>query len=116
MQFYPWKPREIRLQIHFLSLLLLKCKPAFLQDCIKSVQTRGIVKTVVFTRGVFNKIGDFIKCTPWFSGGIPREQALLRKSKTLGKSPDKWIFLSLAFYNAPRLHTVDFIFLEYSML
>ena len=38
------------------------------------------------------------------SCGIPREQALLRKSKTSRKSPEKWTFLSLAFYNAPRKH------------
>ena len=39
--------------------------------------------------------------------GIPREWALLRKSKTPRKLPDKWTFLSLAFYNAPSLHTVN---------
>ena len=30
-----------------------------------------------------------------------------RKSKTPRKSPEKWTFLSLAFYNAPSLHTVE---------
>ena len=55
---------------------------------------------------MFVKIGDFTKFKG-FSCGIPREQAILRKSKTPRKSPDKWTFLSLAFYNAPSLHTVD---------
>ena len=31
----------------------------------------------------------------------------LRKSKTTRKPPEKWVFLSLAFYNAPSLDTVD---------
>ena len=52
------------------------------------------------------KIGDFIKFEG-FSCGICREQAILRKSKTPRNSPEKWTFLSLAFYNAPSLHTVD---------
>ena len=52
---------------------------------LSSVRTRGIV----------------------LSCGIFREQALLRKSKTSRKSPQKWTFLSLAFYNAPSLHTVE---------
>ena len=54
---------------------------------------------------VFVKIRDFIKIQR-FSCGIPREQAILRKSKTPRKSPEKWTFLSLAFYNAPSLDTV----------
>ena len=29
------------------------------------------------------------------------KQAILRKSKTPRKSPEKWTFLSLSFYNAP---------------
>ena len=32
---------------------------------------------------------------------------ILRKSKAPRKSPEKWTFLSLAFYNAPSLHTVN---------
>ena len=36
-----------------------------------------------------------------------REQALLRKSKTPRKLLEKWTLLSLAFYNAPSLHTVE---------
>ena len=32
---------------------------------------------------------------------------MLRKSKAPRKSPEKWTFLSLAFYNAPSLHTVE---------
>ena len=43
---------------------------------------------------------------------LSREQALLRKSKTLRKSPEKWTFLSLAFYNAPGLRTVEIIFVQ----
>ena len=35
-----------------------------------------------------------------FSSGIPREEALLRKSQILRKSPEKWTFLSLAFYDS----------------
>ena len=37
---------------------------------------------------------------------VPREQAILRKSTIPTKSPEKRIFPSLAFYNAPSLHTV----------
>ena len=55
---------------------------------------------------MFVKIGDFVKFKGFLSG-IPREQAILRKSKAPRKSPEKWIFLSLAFYNAPSLHTVN---------
>ena len=68
------------------------------------MQTRGIVKTSGFTRGVV-KIGDFIK----FEGLLLEflgEKALLKKSKKPRKSPEKRTFLSLAFYNAPSLHTV----------
>ena len=39
---------------------------------------------------------------------MSKEQALLRKSKAPRKLPEKWTFLSLAFYNAPSLHTVGF--------
>ena len=59
-------------------------------------------------QGVFVNIGDFIELKG-FSCGIPREQALLRKSKPPRKSPAKWTFLSLTFYNAPSLHTVEII-------
>ena len=72
------------------------------------MHTRGLVKTSGFTRGVCVKIGDFIKFKG-FSCGIPREQAILRKSKAPRKSPEKWTFLSLAFYNAPSLDTVEFL-------
>ena len=57
---------------------------------------------------MFVKIGDFIKFKG-FSCGIPREQAILRQSKTPRKSQEKWTFMSLAFYNAPSLHTVDIL-------
>ena len=39
--------------------------------------------------------------------GILREQVPLRKSRTPRKSPERQTFLSLAFYNAPGLHTVS---------
>ena len=42
-----------------------------------------------------------------FSCGAPREQAILRKSKPPRRSPEKWTFLSLAFYNAPSLDPVE---------
>ena len=63
---------------------------------------------------MFVKIADFIK----FKGfnGISREQALLRKSKAPRKSPEKWTLLSLAFCNAPSLHTVKLSFFAYSPL
>ena len=70
-----------------------------------SVQTRCIVKTRGFTRGVCNNRRNY--STQRFSCGIPIEQAVLRKSKTPRKSPEKRIFLSLAFYNVPSLHTVN---------
>ena len=58
---------------------------------------------------VFVKIVDFIQFKGFFSG-ISKEQALLRKSKAPRKSPEKRTFLSLAFCNAPSLHTVNFCF------
>ena len=39
---------------------------------------------------------------------------ILRKSKTPRKSPEKWTFLSLAFYNAPSLQTVDHLHWEFN--
>ena len=74
---------------------------------VNSVHTRCIVKTSGFTTGVCKNRGFFIKFKG-FSCGIPREQAILRKSKTPRNSTETWTFLSLAFYNAPSLHTVDF--------
>ena len=35
------------------------------------------------------------------------KRRFLRKSKTPRRSPEKWTFLSLAFYNAPSLHIVN---------
>ena len=55
---------------------------------------------------MFVKIGDLLNLKVFLSCGIPREQELLRKSKAPRKSPEKWTFLSLAFYDAPSLHTV----------
>ena len=48
---------------------------------ISSAQTRGIIKTSGSTRGVC-KSGDYIKVKVFKIYGVPREQALLRKSKT----------------------------------
>ena len=59
-----------------------------------------------FYKGVFVKIGDFIKFKG-FSCGIPREQAILRKSKPPENRQKSGLFLSLAFYNAPSLDTVE---------
>ena len=78
---------------------------SFLQAALNSVHTRCIVRHVDL-QGVFVKIGDSIKFKT-FSCGIPREQAILRKSKTPRKSPEKLTFLSLAFYNAPSLDSVE---------
>ena len=66
----------------------------------------GALQRQVDLQGAFVKIGDFMKLKG-FSCGIPREQAILKKSTTSRKSPEKWSFLSLAFYNAPSLHTVE---------
>ena len=62
--------------------------------------------TPAVLQGAFVKSGDFIKFKG-FSCGIPGEQAILRKSKAPRKSPEKWTFLSLAFFNAPSLRTVN---------
>ena len=68
------------------------------------MHTRDIVRRVGL-QGVFVKSGILLnlKVFLW----IPGEQAILRKSKTPRKSPEKWTFLSLAFYNAPSLDTDD---------
>ena len=60
---------------------------------------------------MFVKIGDFIKFKG-FSCGILTEQALLRKSKTPRKLPEKWTFLSLAF----TMHLVCTLLIEASQL
>ena len=57
---------------------------------------------------MFVKSGDFIKFKG-LSCGNPRDQAILRKSKAPRNPPEKWTFLSLAFYNAPSLHIVEII-------
>ena len=76
------------------------------ENFVNSVHTRGIVKTRGFTRGVCKNQGFYY--FERFSCGIPREQAILRKPKTPRKSPEQWTFLSLTFYNAPSLDTVNF--------
>ena len=60
------------------------------------MHTRCIVRQAVL-QGVFVKIGNSIK----FKGLLVE---FLENNPR--KSPEKWIFLSLAFYNAPSLHTV----------
>ena len=70
------------------------------------VLTRGIAKTSGFTRGVWKKKGIFIKIER-FSSGVLKEQPLLRNSKAPRKSQETWTFQSLAFYNAPSLHTIE---------
>ena len=79
---------------------------------VNSVHIRCIVKTSVDLQGVFVKILDFIKYKG-FSCGIPKEQAILRKSKAPRKLPEKWTSLSLAFYNAPSLDTVNKIWISH---
>ena len=71
---------------------------------IDSVHTRGIVKTSRFRRHICNKRW-FIR----FKGsraGIPKEQALLRKSKP-PENARKVEYLSLGLHNATSLHIVD---------
>ena len=60
---------------------------------------------------MFVKIGVFIKLKG-YRAGIPRELALLRKSKTPRKSPEKRTSLSLACDNAPSCTLLIFIFSE----
>ena len=47
--------------------------------------------------------GDFLRVFDYF---LSSKNSTRRKSKTPRKSPEKGTFLSLAFYNAPSLHTV----------
>ena len=67
----------------------------------------GALQRQAVVQGAFVKIGDFVK----FKGFLVEfleNRRILRKSKTPRKSPQKWTFLSLAFYNAPSLHTVNY--------
>ena len=54
---------------------------------------------------MFVKISDFIKFKRFlvysYRTGAPQ------KTKPPTKLPEKWTFLSLAFYNAPSLHAVN---------
>ena len=55
---------------------------------------------------VFVRIGDFIK----FKGFLVEFLENRRSSENQNPPenlPEKWTFLSLAFYNAPSLHTVE---------
>ena len=88
----------------------LPCAAKWLQTDIKcselsTVCKLGALQRQVDLQGVFVKIGDLLNLK--VSCGILREKALLRKSKTSRKLPEKWTFLSLAFYNAPSWHTVE---------
>ena len=65
-----------------------------------TVRKLGALQRQVDLQGVSCKNRWFYIRSKRFSCGILREQALLRKSKTPRKSPEKWTFLSLAFYNA----------------
>ena len=69
------------------------------------MHTRCIIKTNKYLQGVFVKIGDFIK----FDGFLV-EFLENRRSRENQKPPEiarKVTFLSLAFYNAPSLHTAE---------
>ena len=87
---------------HFQCFAVTVCQFFF-----DNVRIKCIVKTRGDLQGVFVKIGQVI-IFKGFSCEIPREQALLRKSKAPRKTPEKRTFLSLAFNNAPSLHTADF--------
>ena len=78
-----------------------KCMSAM----FNSVHTRGVVRQVGL-QGASVKKPVIIYNLKVFLCGSPREQALLRKSKTSRKSPEKRIFLSLAFYNAQPVCTL----------
>ena len=67
---------------------------------------QGTISKLSDLQGVFVKIGDFMKFKG-FSVEFLESRRSSEKQKTPRKSLDKWTFLSLAFYNAPSLHTVD---------
>ena len=69
--------------------------------------TRCIVKTSGLTRGVCVKIGDFIKFKGSLLEIIENKRSSENQKPPRKNRPEKWIFLSLAFYNAPSLHTVE---------
>ena len=75
--------------------------PQILQACINSVQNCKDKWIYVFVRIGGLLLNLKVSCR------ILREQAFLRKSITPRKSAEKWVLLSLAFYNASSLHTVD---------
>ena len=54
---------------------------------------------------MFAKIGGFIKFKGFLVEFLKNRRSW-ENQKTPKKSPEKWIFLGLAFYNAPSLHTV----------
>ena len=57
-------------------------------------------------RQVFVKIGDFVKFKGFLVEFLENRRSW-EKQKPHRKSPEKWTFLSFAFYNAPSLHTVE---------
>ena len=83
----------------------------------RSVQTKGIVKTCGFTRGIFRSrlldlsrpMLDFPREQEHLAKPKPPEnrQAHIRTSNLPRKSPEKSTFLSLAFDNAPNLRNVE---------
>ena len=75
---------------------------------INGVQTRGTVKKKVVLQGVFVKIGGLIE----FKGFL-WEFLENRSSWENQKPPEKWTILSVAFYNAPNLHTVEWKYAFY---
>ena len=55
---------------------------------------------------MFVKIGDFIKFKGFLVEFLENRLSPEKIKKVPRKSPEKWTFLSLSFYNAPSLHTV----------
>ena len=78
---------------------------AFSDSDISSVQTRGIVKTSGFTSCIRRNwwFIEFHGAPHWNSSRTSAPE----KIRTPTQSPERWTFLSLAFYNAPSIHTVD---------
>ena len=66
-------------------------------------------------QGVFVKIGHFIKFKGFLVEFLESRRSW-ENQKPPRKSPEKWTFLSLAFYNAPSLHTVELIQMTLKMV
>ena len=67
---------------------------------VNSLPSRDVLNTSGL-QGVIVKIGAFVKFQGSKSTGIPREEALLRKSKHPRKSPELGTLLRLAFTMHP---------------